>query len=88
MAWTNSFRGTNQDPKRSRRLGVQPARLRLSPEQATAIAKIANTARCDAVELEDGGDCTIVRRFDVDGELMDELTVYPADEDETAGATE
>lgn len=84
MAWTNSFKGTNQDPSRSRQRGGRASRLRLSPEQAAAIAKIANTARCDAVELEDRGDCALVRRFDVEGQLMDEVSVYPADEDDAA----
>ena len=87
MGWTNSFKGTNQDPKRARRSRAQGSSLRLSPEQATAIAKLANTARCDAVELQDAGDHALVRRFDVDGQPIDELAVYPADDEDTTPAT-
>ena len=84
MPWTNSFKGTNQDPKRARRRRAEAAPLRLTPEQATAIAEIANTARCDAVELEDRGESVLVRRLGVEGDPIDELSVYPADEDDPA----
>lgn len=82
MGLTKALLHSTGDPSASREDAPRLPRLRVSPEQATAIANLANTARCDAVEIEDQGDCVLVRRFDVKGGAIDELLVYPADEED------